>query len=66
MVGVVTAPGDRRDDDLFDIGRTCAAGFDELVVYESANRGRADGETAALMAQGARMGRIAADKLRSS
>jgi cyanophycin synthetase len=63
VVGVVAAPGDRRDADLVDIGRTCAAGFDELVVYETENRGRADGEVAALLVQGARLGRIAADKL---
>ncbi len=63
VVGVVASPGDRRDADLVDIGRTCAAGFDELVVYESENRGRADGETAALLVQGARLGRIAEDKL---
>ena len=63
VVGVVAAPGDRRDADLVDIGRTCAAGFDDLVVYETENRGRGEGETAALLAQGARLGRIAADKL---
>jgi cyanophycin synthetase len=63
VVGVVAAPGDRRDADLVDIGRTCAAGFDELVVYETENRGRADGEVAALLVQGARLGRIASDKL---
>ena len=63
VVGVVAAPGDRRDADLVDIGRTCAAGFDDLVVYETENRGRADGEVAALLTQGARLGRIAADKL---
>jgi len=63
VVGVVAAPGDRRDADLVDIGRTCAAGFDELVVYETENRGRGAGETAALLAQGARMGRIAGDQL---
>ena len=34
LIGVVTAPGDRRDDDLADIGRVCAGGFDELVLYE--------------------------------
>jgi cyanophycin synthetase len=65
VVGVVAAPGDRRDADLVDIGRTCAAGFDELVVYETENRGRADGEVAALLVQGARLGRIASDKLSS-
>ena len=63
VVGVVAAPGDRRDADLVDIGRTCAAGFDELVVYETENRGRLEGETAALLVQGARSGRIAEDKL---
>jgi cyanophycin synthetase len=63
LVGVVSAPGDRRDADLVDIGRICAAGFDELVVYESENRGRADGETAALLVQGAQRARIAPDQL---
>ena len=63
VVGVVAAPGDRRDADLVDTGRTCAAGFDELVVYETENRGRKAGEVAALLVQGARLGRIAADRL---
>jgi cyanophycin synthetase len=62
-VGVVSAPGDRRDVDLIDIGRTCAAGFDELVVYESENRGRAEGETAALLVQGAQLASKAPDQL---
>jgi cyanophycin synthetase len=51
LVGVVAAPGDRRDEDLIDIGATCAAGFDELVVYETENRGRAAGEVARLLVQ---------------
>ena len=63
VVGVVAAPGDRRDADLVDIGRTCAAGFDELVVYETENRGRAAGSVADLLVQGARLGRIASDGL---
>ena len=63
IVGVVAAPGDRRDADLVDVGRTCAAGFDDLVVYETENRGRLEGEVAALLVQGARLGRIAADNL---
>ncbi|MGZ5202622.1 MAG: cyanophycin synthetase [Telluria sp.] len=54
LIGVVSAPGDRRDADLVEIGRTCAGGFDELVVYESENRGRRAGETSALLMQGAR------------
>lgn len=50
---VVTVPGDRRDCDLFDIGRACGAGFDELVVYEADPRGRSPGETARHLLAGA-------------
>ncbi|KAB8044255.1 Mur ligase family protein [Janthinobacterium aquaticum] len=56
LVGVVSAPGDRRDEDLRQIGAVCAAGFDHLVIYESENRGRQQGDTARLLAQGAREG----------
>jgi cyanophycin synthetase len=63
LVGVVAAPGDRRDEDLVAIGETCAAGFDELVVYETENRGRAAGEVAALLVQGARVGKFEVDHL---
>jgi cyanophycin synthetase len=58
VVGIVTAPGDRRDVELEDIGRTCGARFDELVVYEAEPRGRqgehAPGVTADLILRGAR------------
>jgi cyanophycin synthetase len=53
LVGIVTAPGDRRDADLFEVGRVCAARFDELVVYESASRGRDFGAAVDLILQGA-------------
>jgi cyanophycin synthetase len=62
LVGIVSAPGDRRDVDLHAIGRTCAAGFDELVVYETENRGRPDGETARMILEGAR-GAISTERL---
>ncbi|MET0982977.1 MAG: cyanophycin synthetase, partial [Telluria sp.] len=58
VVGVVATPGDRRDADIVNMGRVCGAGFDELVVFEVINRGRPDGETAALMARGARRARM--------
>jgi cyanophycin synthetase len=64
LVGVVSAPGDRRDEDLVDIGRTCAAGFDELVVYESENRGRPAGQTAALLVEGTKQAKFPQDQLR--
>jgi cyanophycin synthetase len=54
VVGVVSVPGDRRDEDLRKIGAVCAAGFDDLVIYESENRGREQGETARLLTAGAR------------
>jgi cyanophycin synthetase len=63
LVGVVAAPGDRRDEDLVAIGETCAAGFDDLVVYETENRGRAAGDVAALLVQGARLGKFEVDHL---
>jgi cyanophycin synthetase len=63
IVGVVAAPGDRRDSDLVDIGETCAAGFDELVIYETENRGRASGTVAPLLLQGARQGKFELDHL---
>ncbi|MGZ3182455.1 MAG: cyanophycin synthetase [Telluria sp.] len=63
LVGIVAAPGDRRDQDLCAIGRTCAAGFDELIVYETENRGRGEGEVAAHIMAGARNAMIGHDRL---
>lgn len=54
VLAVVTSPGDRRDADLARTGATCAAHFDELFVYESASRGRAHGEAAQIITDGAR------------
>ena len=54
VIGVVTAPGDRRDADLRDVGRACAVDFDDLIVYQSNPRGRAAGETGALITAGIR------------
>jgi cyanophycin synthetase len=63
LVGVVAAPGDRRDADLVDVGTTCASGFDELVVYESENRGRAAGSVAAKLVEGIRAAKFEEDHL---
>jgi len=63
LVGVVAAPGDRRDADLVDIGATCASGFDELVVYETENRGRAAGSVAAQLVEGIRLAKFEEDRL---
>jgi cyanophycin synthetase len=53
LVGIVTAPGDRRDEDLLEVGRVCAGRFDELVVYESSSRNRTYGGAVDLILQGA-------------
>jgi cyanophycin synthetase len=52
VLGVVTAPGDRRDADLREVGAVCAAHFDLLAVYESSRRGRESGEAGKLITAG--------------
>jgi cyanophycin synthetase len=54
-IGVVATAGDRRDDDITELGRVAAGYFDTLVVREDANtRGRPRGETARLVERGVR------------
>jgi cyanophycin synthetase len=51
-IGVITAPGDRRDDDLREVGRLCA-GLDHVIVKEDQHRrGRRPGAIAALIIEG--------------
>ncbi|MEQ8903493.1 MAG: cyanophycin synthetase [Roseovarius sp.] len=52
-IGVSTAPGNRRDEDLAALGAQLAKMCDVLYVYESDARGRAEGETANLIRNGA-------------
>jgi cyanophycin synthetase len=55
-IGVVTAPGDRRDEDLRAVGRLAAC-LDYVVVKEDAyRRGRDEGEIADLIIDGLRDG----------
>jgi cyanophycin synthetase len=54
LLGVITAPGDRRARDLQEIGEVCGRGFDEMVVYEQDPRGRLAGGTIEQILQGAR------------
>lgn len=54
-IGVMATAGDRRDDDIVELGRIAAAYFDTIIVREDANnRGRKVGGTAALIEQGIR------------
>lgn len=54
LLGVVTSPGDRRSQDLYETGQVCGRGFDELVVYEHHPRGRSAGATTQEILRGAR------------
>jgi cyanophycin synthetase len=52
-VAVVATAGDRRDEDMRELGQVAAKYFDEVIVREDRNpRGRAPGETAALISEG--------------
>jgi cyanophycin synthetase len=59
-VAVVATPGDRREEDMRELGRVAARYFDEVIVREDDNpRGRRKGQTAELVMEGIRdaMGR---------
>ncbi len=52
-VAVVATAGDRRDEDMRELGRVAGRYFDDVIVREDRNtRGRPEGETAELIRQG--------------
>jgi cyanophycin synthetase len=52
-LGVLSAPGDRRDEDILDIARAAAPAFDFIILREDDNRrGRKPGEIGELIRQG--------------
>ena len=62
-IGVMATAGDRRDEDIRELGRVSARYFDEIVIREDENnRGRPRGETAGLIAEGIEL--AAADERR--
>ena len=53
-IGVIATAGDRRDEDMRELGAVAAQHFDIVVVREDGRlRGRRPGETAALIREGA-------------
>jgi cyanophycin synthetase len=61
-IGVVGGPGDRRDEDLIELGTLSATFFEEIIVKEDDDtRGRNRGEAAELIAQGIRQVAMDAD-----
>ena len=52
---MVATPGDRRDEDMRELGRVAARYFDDLIIREDRNpRGRKRGETAQHVLEGVR------------
>jgi cyanophycin synthetase len=55
-IGIITAPGDRRDEDLRTIGRLSSK-LDRVIVREDKyRRGREPGQVSALIIEGLREG----------
>jgi cyanophycin synthetase len=55
QIGMISIPGDRRDDDIREMGEVAALTFDELVFREDpSRRGRPAGQIIDLMVEGAR------------
>ena len=52
-VGIISGTGDRRDDDIKELGRIAARYFDEIIIREDHDlRGRTSDEMLALILQG--------------
>jgi cyanophycin synthetase len=63
-IGVIAAPGDRRDEDIRQLGRLCASALDHVIVKEDADlRGREPGAVAALLREGLVAGGLAPDRI---
>jgi cyanophycin synthetase len=65
-VGLVAIPGDRRDDDIREMGRIAGTLFDHLFFREDpSTRGRPRGEIMRLMTEGAALAGVALDRITS-
>ncbi|MFS8082973.1 MAG: cyanophycin synthetase [Ginsengibacter sp.] len=52
-VGIISGTGDRRDDDIMEIGRISARNFDEIIIRQDKNmRGRTPDEIVDLLVAG--------------
>jgi cyanophycin synthetase len=65
VIGMVSIPGDRRDQDIREMGALAARIFDELVFREAPDgRGRPTGEVNSLMSEGALSAGLAPSRVR--
>lgn len=63
-IGILSMPGDRRDEDIRTVGRL-ASRLDSVIVKEIPDpRGRAEGEVAQLLTEGLREGGMREDQIR--
>ena len=63
-LGVLAAPGDRRDEDILDLARAAAPAFDFILLREDDRpRGRKPGETGELLRQGLLSAGFPADRI---
>jgi cyanophycin synthetase len=52
-IGVIAAPGDRRNEDIIELGQLAAEMFDQIIIKEDLDRrGREPNEVALLLQQG--------------
>ena len=64
VIGMVSIPGDRRDEDIRTMGRIAAGAFDELVFRETPDgRGRPAGQINSLLSDGALAAGATPDRL---
>jgi cyanophycin synthetase len=64
VIGVVSTPGDRRDEDMDELGRIAATMLDEIVLRELPDRrGRQPGEVMRRIGDGARATGIPEERL---
>jgi len=62
-IGILGAAGDRRNEDILELGRVAAGGFDFVIVKEDPDRrGRPVGEAASIVAEGLVQGGLANER----
>jgi cyanophycin synthetase len=62
-IGIITAPGDRRDEDLLNVGRITAK-LDHVIVRDDKyRRGRAPGEISRIISDGLREGGLSEEHI---
>jgi cyanophycin synthetase len=62
-IGIITAPGDRRDEDLLNVGRISAK-LDYVIVRDDKyRRGREPGEISRIIAEGLREGGLSGEHI---